>query len=359
MTLSAADRGVSSAGPIMDLVDEAWQRATAESGVAATDRPTVAGTLLASLIGSGALNLPRPGGGRTRSRFEALVRLGELDLTVGRLAEAHCDALAILAELAPEKSELAGAADRLWGVWAAEPPNARVTATRTGDGWQLSGRKAWCSGAGIATNALVTAHAEDGPRLFSVNLAQSGARPLSDSWPTPTLRGTDTRSVEFSDADAAAIGEPDSYVQRPGFWYGAAGVAAVWLGGALGVLSPLLRASHDRELSDIDSAHLGTAVAALAAARAAVIVAADSFDADPADREGRAAVIARTTRAAVETAVAETIDRVGRSLGPAPLATDREHARRVADLQLYVRQSHADRDLADLGRRVAEVGALW
>ena len=46
----------------------------------------------------------------------------------------------------------------------------------------------------------------------------------------------------------------------------------------------------------------------------------------------------------------EAVARCGRALGPAPLAFDEEHARRVADLQLYVRQHHAERDLATLGR---------
>jgi hypothetical protein len=38
---------------------------------------------------------------------------------------------------------------------------------------------------------------------------------------------------------------------------------------------------------------------------------------------------------------------------------DGEHARLVNDLQLYLRQSHADRDLADLGRRITEAGGFW
>jgi hypothetical protein len=40
---------------------------------------------------------------------------------------------------------------------------------------------------------------------------------------------------------------------------------------------------------------------------------------------------------------------VGHALGPAPLAFDEDHARRVADLELYLRQHHAERDLARLG----------
>ena len=40
------------------------------------------------------------------------------------------------------------------------------------------------------------------------------------------------------------------------------------------------------------------------------------------------------------------------ALGPAPLALDPVHAARVADLTLYLRQHHAERDLAALGRLV-------
>jgi hypothetical protein len=42
-------------------------------------------------------------------------------------------------------------------------------------------------------------------------------------------------------------------------------------------------------------------------------------------------------------------------LGPGPLCSDDVHARRVADLTIYLRQSHAERDLADLGRCAVNV----
>ena len=90
--------------------------------------------------------------------------------------------------------------------------------------------------------------------------------------------------------------------------------------------------------------------AAIAAAEATLLSAARQVDADPLNREGRAELIARRTRAVVETAVDETITRTGRALGPGPLAQDAKHAGRVADLTMYVRQSHAERDLAELGR---------
>ena len=58
-------------------------------------------------------------------------------------------------------------------------------------------------------------------------------------------------------------------------------------------------------------------------------------------------------RAIVESAATQTVDRVGRALGATPLATDPSHTQAVADLLVYLRQSHAERDLAALGRLVA------
>jgi hypothetical protein len=63
---------------------------------------------------------------------------------------------------------------------------------------------------------------------------------------------------------AVPVGRPGSYLNRPGFWHGTAGVAACWLGGARSV------------------------DAAIAAAEAMLVVTACRVDADPADRTGTA-----------------------------------------------------------------------
>ncbi len=67
------------------------------------------------------------------------------------------------------------------------------------------------------------------------------------------------------------------------------------------------------------------------------------------DCTAAARLAAARARAAVETAVEVTLQETGRATGPGPLAMDAEHARAVVDLQVYVRQSHGDRDLAVLG----------
>jgi hypothetical protein len=90
--------------------------------------------------------------------------------------------------------------------------------------------------------------------------------------------------------------------------------------------------------------------APLAAADAMLAVVAGQVDADPLDRAGHGELLARRARAVTEHAVDEAINRTGRALGPGPLCQDALHAKRVADLTVYIRQSHAERDLAELGR---------
>jgi alkylation response protein AidB-like acyl-CoA dehydrogenase len=240
----------------------------------------------------------------------------------------------------------------LWGVWAAESPDAVVTATMIrNDDFTLSGTKPWCSGAGFCSHALVTARRPDGTRgLFAVKVDDPVVKPLPSTWWNPGMAGSDTRAVQFTNAPAIAVGEPGGYLSRPGFWHGAIGVAACWLGGARAVARPLYRRVAEDKADAHALAHLGAVDSAIAAAEALMMVTATLIDADPYDRTGNAQLLARRVRATAETAVDEAISRTGRALGPGPLCQDGPHAKRVADLAIYVRQSHAERDLAELGR---------
>lgn len=301
---------------------------------------------------SGQLDLPLPASGHTAERWQRLAELTENDIVAGRLAEAHVDAVAILAELggdAPSPREL-------WAVWAAESADAALTATIRGDSVTLSGTKPWCSAAGFCTQALVTARTEDGKRaLFAVPVTDPAVRPLPSTWWNQGMAGSDTRSVQFTNAPAVAVGNPGDYLNRPGFWHGAIGVAACWLGGARAVAAPLY-ARGGRDTADAHAlAHLGAVDAALAAAEATLAAAAERIDADPFNQSGAAELLARRVRAVVEHAVDETLRRTGRALGPGPLVQDAAHAHRVADLTVYVRQSHAERDLAELGRLAGSI----
>lgn len=286
---------------------------------------------------------PLPGGGETGRRWAALAELGARDLPLARLAEGHADAVAILAELdgpAPDPGA------RL-GVWAAEPPDGRVTATRDGGRWTLTGTKRWCSGARVCTAALVTAHADDGRRLFLVDLADPGATAVPGSWAAPGMAGSDTVDVRLDGVPARPVGGVRAYLDRPGFWHGGIGVAAVWAGGTRAVADRLAAAAAAGADPHRDAAW-GALDVALWALDAALAVAAAEVDADPADRSGTAAVRAQRVRGLAARTGLEVLATTGRLLGAGPAAHDAAHAARRADLEVYLRQHHGERDLAAL-----------
>jgi alkylation response protein AidB-like acyl-CoA dehydrogenase len=295
----------------------------------------------------GRLDLPLPGSGSTAQRWRRLTELAREDITAARIAEGHADAVAILHELGGKPVTFG----EVWSVWAAETPDAALTADpAAGESWILNGTKPWCAGASFCTNALVTATLPDGQRgLFAVSLGDQSIRPLPSRWANPGMAGSDTRAVQFSNTRAMPVGAPGEYFGRPGYWHGAMGVAACWLGGAQAVAQPLYDEVAAGTADEHALAHLGAIDAALTAAEATLAVAAGDVDADPFDRAGRGELMARRVRAVVEHAVDEVITRTARALGQVPLCTDDRHARRVADLTIYVRQSHAERDLAALG----------
>jgi len=307
----------------------------------------------AAAIESGRLDLPLPGGGRTWERWASLAELAGEDLSLARLSEGHTDALAILAELGagppPDGSR--------WGVWAAQPPGPGLMASRTAGGWRLDGVKRYCSGARTCTHALVTATAPDGTRLFTAETRDLA--PVSGTWPATGMAASDTLDVEFTGIPAEPVGEPGGYTGRPGFAHGGAGVAACWYGGARGVGQTLLTAAAKRDVGPHALAHLGAVDIALHTARDALEQAAAEIDADPADRKQCGWRRALRVRALVEATATEVMARVGRALGAGPLCHDEAHARRVADLTVYLRQHHAERDLAELGALAAEAGTSW
>lgn len=292
---------------------------------------------------------PLPGAGATAERWAALAALAGRDLVLARLAEAHADAVAILAEL---DGPPVGAGER-YGVWAAEAPGAVVEVDKDGN---LSGTKAWCSGAGLLTHALVTARRGDERLLCRVALDQDGVRPGPAAWAWNGMRAADTRAVEFSGAAAEVVGAPGSYLSRPGFWIGGIGVAACWYGGTAAVAEPLRHRVSRHPDDPHAAAHLGAVDVTLGAARDVLRAAAAAVDACP---RGDHARLARRVRGTVADAASQVALRVGRALGPAPLVADAAHAQRVADLEVYVRQDHAERDLAALGADVARAEDGW
>ncbi|HEX3003109.1 MAG TPA: hypothetical protein VHO27_02780 [Angustibacter sp.] len=299
---------------------------------------------------------PLPGSGRTLERWDLLARLAAADLTTARVVEAHLDAVAILAEAEGAGVEAPSAAPgTTWGVFAAEGLGVRLDAHRTPTGWQVTGDKPWCSLAGRLTHALVTAHDGDERRLLAVDLRAPGVTVHEGTWHARGLTDVPSGPVTFDAVPAEPVGDPGWYLRRPGFAHGGIGVAAAWFGGAVAVAGALWRAAERRPPDQIALMHLGEADLDLHAAAAVMRAAAADVDAGRADGEP-GVVLALRARSAVVRAAEAVLQRVGHGLGPAPLALDGDHARRVADLTVYLRQHHAERDGAALGRALLDHG---
>lgn len=316
------------------------------------DDTAALGQALRELVAAGLDCLPQPGDGATLDRWRALARVAARDLGLCKLYEGHTDALAILHELGAD----APPPDSTWGTWAAEPPDARVhlNGRTTSQDVRLDGRKAWCSGARVLSHALLTAWAEDGSQqLVAVALHQPGVAFEDGVWHACGMGTTGSHSVLFDQARGHCVGPADGYLHRPGFWHGGAGIAACWFG-ATQALAEALRRRCAEQGEPHALAHLGAVDAQLYAAGCALADAAEWIDAHPLED---AEHIARRLRAVVEAAAEATLLHVGHALGAAPYCLDPHLARLLADLPVYLRQSHAERDLAALGQVAAQAPA--
>ncbi|MEN8708041.1 MAG: acyl-CoA dehydrogenase [Nocardioides marinisabuli] len=331
---------------------EPWQQRVRDA-LGTFKRGDLVGHLeLAAELGPAA---PRPAGGATRGLWELLATLGAHDLQLARAVEPHLDALAILDEAgsgAPTGSA--------WGVFAAEGPGARLTARPAGEGWVLEGTKPWCSLAAHLSHALVTAWVDDETRgLFALDLRGPGVRTAGSdgSWVPRGLPDIVSTAIEVDGAGATPVGGPGWYLRRDGFAWGGIGVAAVWYGGAVGLARRLARPAG-RPLDQVGHLHLGLVDQHLTAARATLAEAAALVDAGAVSGH-EAAALATRVRSVVAAAAEGVLASCEHALGPGPQVGDAAYAAGLADLRLYLRQHHAERDLAALGRGSDEHGAWW
>lgn len=317
-------------------------------------------TQLHELVRLGLDELPLPGSGKTLQRWQTLALVAEHSLSLAKLFEGHTDALAILTELDTAGIELAGAT---WGVWAAETANQRVIIQPSqAAAVKIDGSKCWCSGAQALSHGLLTAwHADGrGPQLVRVAMDQPGIRVSSDAWRAVGMSASTSVDIAFSRVDAQLVGGVGDYLNRSGFWQGGAGIAACWYGGAR-----LLGAALHDALCELPTAARGPFRLAalgkvdLALQRTAALLrnAAQWIDDNPlAD----ASSVALRVRLAAEDCAKQVLDEAGRALGAAAFCRNARFAQAAADLPVFVRQSHAERDFAALAERLfSHAGKPW
>lgn len=300
--------------------------------------------MLRVLEGSGE-DPPVPAAGQTQRLWELLASVAATDLVAARTLEPHLDAAGILSQ-----AGMPWQAGTSWGVFAAQSPTTALEAVReSGGGWVLNGTKPWCSLAAALTHALVTARTPEGNRLFMVSLRHPGVEPATGGWISRGMAQLPSGSVDFTGVPAQPVQDAGWYLSRPGFAVGGVGVAACWFGGAVGIYRHLLRSAQARTPDQLALAWLGEADRLLAGSAALLEHAAGLADDGELD-----AIAAYRIRGQVAGACNRILQLSGESTGPGPLAADEEHARRAADLGIYLRQHHAARDDAALGQLLAD-----
>jgi alkylation response protein AidB-like acyl-CoA dehydrogenase len=281
-----------------------------------------------------------------------LMNAGREDLSLARLVEAHWDAVAILAEAGRKPEDGA-----IYGVWASEMPGRPLRLEKQGDKFTVSGEKMFCSGAGLIDRVLVTV-TEPNHQLVDIDLRVHASAVHFDhaDWKSCAFAETQTSKAIFESVPCrreSIVGESRWYLDRPGFWHGACGPAACWAGGAAGILDYAMRQGRDDSHT---LAHLGAMYASVWAMQALLHSAGQEIDQDPLS-VFKARVRARVLRHLVEISSTDILRRLARAYGPHPLAMDENMSRRYQELDLYLRQCHAERDLEALGRDLKSCGS--
>lgn len=273
----------------------------------------------------------------TLLRWQVLAYISGIDLTIAKWFESHLDALSILYELGHGETQ-----QGLWAVWAAEGhPNP----IRYQDG-KISGSKSWCSGAHIVDYALMTYRDEQGKsQLLTVAMNQSGIDIDNSAWQAVGMQATDTATVTFDHVAATQVGAPNAYLDRVGFWHGAAGVAACWYGATASLASYLIE-SYQQKPNDYKAMYLGQISSDLAVSRQYLHQVAYLIDSQPEDNHELAI---RQLRTNIEQLARQVIETVGQALGAAPFCSNAHFATLSADLTVFIRQSHGAFDLQRIG----------
>lgn len=302
-------------------------------------------------------------------RWQVLAALGRTDLVVARLVEGHLDALAILQEAGRDAHP-----DALYGVWSSASGGTGLKLATGAGGQTLEGTMRFCSGAGTVDRVLATAtDIGGGLQLVDVAMDPQHARPDLSSWPALGMDASDSFDLAVDGLPVCRddlVGPPGFYLDRPGLPLGGIGVAAVWLGGAQGLLDATVAGLTLHGADDHQLAHVGAVTAAIEGAAGALVTTATLLDPRPVRERrphtgsaGQLAEVAQLARAAltcrsvVEAAVTVAVQRLPRAAGAVAISRDADFAHRLADLEVYVRQHHAERDLARLG--AAELDQPW
>ena len=300
------------------------------------------------------------------SLANVLVQVGRGNLAVGRVVEAHINARHLIARYGSPRQRARATDDvrcgHLFALWVTDPPENGLRMSGNRDEIRLDGGKMFCSAAGYATRALVTAVDEMGEAGMLVIELGTGEYVRQLESPLQGMRAAVTGTVDFTRCTVdrgACLGQPGDYLKEPVFSTGAWRSSAVAAGGLQSLIdqttSQLIAAGR------LDNPHqlqrLGNALIACETSRLWVHQVARIVEEPHAD-PGHAIAYTGLTRIAVETACLDTMQLVQRSLGLSAFRRGNPVERICRDLGTYLRQPAPDEVLTKAAAYVSRQ-PLW
>ena len=299
---------------------------------------------------------------RTAAR---LMRVGAANLPVGRLWEGHVNALYLARAHADAETRArvqARVADGAFlGVWGADGDRPVIPAP---DGTHLNGSKSFASGLGTVSHAVVTVSSGPAVRLALVDVRDM-ARADASVWRMQGMQATVSGRYDFDGIaadDILWLGSPGDYLREPHFVGGVWRIAALQIGGALGLLEAAATGLRDRDRLHAPAQMARLSAVAIRALGASALTTRAAEAAVPGTRPApdSAAALSAAARLLTEEVALDTIRAVEQSLGLAHFETGSATGRKARDLSVYLRQAARDAFQTRVGEAcLAREGALW
>lgn len=339
-------------GELIPAIREAAEKCDREAAFPYESMATLreAGLLMAPVpIEFGGLGLY--GITRGEALFQLLHLLGYADLAIGRIFEAHVNAIELVRRYGTgkqiEAAALAAQAGDLFALWVTDPVEngLRISPTLI-----LTGEKWFCSAAGAATQAVVTAQTKTGAQMLLVEL-RPAIRVTHRGVKLAGMRAATTGSIDLTGmavSGESLIGEPGDYLREPVFSSGAWRSSAVALGGLAALIETARKEllSRGRANQPFQQMRFGQAVIAHETGRLWLSGAVQRVESASGTGEGAVAYV-NLARTSVESVCMDALHLIQRSLGLSAFMQGSLAERIARDLTTYLRQPAPDEALSE------------
>ena len=284
-----------------------------------------------------------------------LTAFGQGNLSIGRLFEAHVNALQLVDAFGTTDQVERAATDakqgKLFGLWVTDGAGHPLVL----DAERLQGGKGPCSGGTHVSRALVTVQTTTGARMAVIEVSRATVvKPLRGV--LQGMRASANAVVSFDNVPCspeAFVGQPGDYLREPHLSTGAWRTSAVTLGGLNALVAAtgqqLARKGHQD--APLQQDRFGRMLIAQETARLGVVEAAHRTEAQQGTVGDRVAYV-NLARIAVEAACLDAMRLAQRALGLSAFICPNPVERLLRDLAVYLRQPAPDAVLTEAARHV-------